>query len=40
MPACTPSREFLSWKNPADAAKRLTGVALEPLDDETAGERS
>jgi queuine/archaeosine tRNA-ribosyltransferase len=31
---------FLSWKNPADAAKRLTGVALEPLDDETAGERS
>lgn len=31
---------FLSWKNPADAAKRLTGVALEPLDDESVGERS
>lgn len=31
---------FLSWKNPADAAKRLSGVVLDPLDDEQTGERS
>ncbi|MBO9500976.1 hypothetical protein [Brevundimonas sp. A19_0] len=32
--------KFLTWPNPLDASKRLTGVALDPLEDEKNGERS
>lgn len=31
---------FLTWANPLDAAKRLSGVAQDPLEDEASGERS
>lgn len=31
---------FLTWPNPLDASKRLTGVELDPLEDEEDGERS